>query len=152
MRFARVPALLILIATAALFAQEETAPTQPSITLPPELQRVLTDYEKAWQAHDAEGLAGLFVEDGFVLPSRSPIVRGRSEILKHYKGSGGPLSLRAIAYATSGTAGFIIGAFTKRAGSPDLGKFTLTLRKEESGRWAIVSDMDNPNALPTPVR
>ena len=27
----------------------------------------------------------------------------------------------------------------------DIGKFTLTLRKNQDGRWLIVSDMDSPN-------
>ena len=40
-------------------AQELAAksPTLPSVALPPELARVLTDYEKAWRAHDAARLA-----------------------------------------------------------------------------------------------
>jgi ketosteroid isomerase-like protein len=31
------------------------------------------------------------------------------------------------------------------AGQPDIGKFTLTLRKDSDGRWLIRSDMDNSN-------
>ena len=30
-------------------------------------------------------------------------------------------------------------------GRPDVGKFTLTLRKGADGRWLIFSDMDNGN-------
>jgi ketosteroid isomerase-like protein len=40
---------------------------------------------------------------------------------------------------------WIIGGFTSERGMPDEGKFTLTLRKDENGRWLIVSDMDNSN-------
>ena len=50
--------------------------------------------------------------------------------------------------ATRGTAGYIIGAYGRKAGDPDDGKFTLTLRKDSSGRWLIVSDMDNGNRPP----
>jgi len=120
----------------------------PSVQLPSELARVLSDYEAAWQARDAAALARLFVEDGFVLPLGRPPVRGRAEIERHYTGKGGPLSLRAMAYATEGSVGYIIGAFAEKKGEPDIGKFTLTLRKEQGGRWLIVSDMDSPSRSP----
>lgn len=118
---------------------------QPTVTLPPELARVLTDYEAAWQGKDAKALAALFAEDGFVLSSGVPPVRGRAQIEKHYTGSGGPLSLRALAFATEGSLGYIIGGFSGKPGDPDSGKFTLTLRKGADGRWLIMSDMDNGN-------
>jgi ketosteroid isomerase-like protein len=120
----------------------------PSVELPPPLARVLTDYETAWQAKDATALAKLFAEDGFVLSGGTPPVRGRAAIEKHYTGRGGPLSLRALAFATEGPLGYIIGAYTTREGEPDIGKFTLTLRRDPQGRWLIVSDMDNGNSRP----
>src|SRR5580704_12812607 len=73
---------------------------QPSVSLPPELARVLTDYERAWSKGDSAGLAELFAEDGFVLSRENPAVRGRTAIGRFYSGPGGPLSLRAIAFAT----------------------------------------------------
>jgi ketosteroid isomerase-like protein len=118
---------------------------QPSVSLPPELARVLTDYERAWSKGDSAGLAQLFAEDGFVLSRENPAVRGRAAIGRFYSGPGGPLSLRAIAFATEGNVGYIIGAYGDRPGVPDYGKFTLTLRKDASQRWLIVSDMDNGN-------
>jgi hypothetical protein len=75
-----------------------------------------------------------------------PPVRGRAAIEKHYTGQGGPLSLRAFAYATEGATGYILGGFARQKGEADIGKFTLTLRLGEGGRWLIVSDMDNGNA------
>jgi len=117
-----------------------------SVTLPPALARVLADYEAAWQAKDPAALAALFAEDGFVLAGGKPPVRGRAQIEKHYAGRGGPLALRALAYAAEGSAGYIIGAFARAKGEPDAGKFTLTLRKGAGGRWLIMSDMDNGNA------
>jgi ketosteroid isomerase-like protein len=106
---------------------------------------LLTDYEVAWRNKDAAALAQLFAEDGFVLASGAPPKRGREEIQKHYTGQGGPLALRALAYATEGSVGYIIGGYAGRAGEPDVGKFTLTLRKAEDERWLIMSDMDNGN-------
>ncbi|HEX5720759.1 MAG TPA: SgcJ/EcaC family oxidoreductase [Thermoanaerobaculia bacterium] len=136
--------MTLLLATSAA-GQQETPPAEPSITLPPELARVLTDYEAAWSKKDAAALAGLFAEDGFVLPNGRTPVRGRAAIQKHYTGQGGPLSLRALAYAAEGGVGYIIGGYTDTAGKPDIGKFTLTLRKGSDGRWLIMSDMDNSN-------
>jgi len=120
----------------------------PSVNLPPELARVLMDYESAWQARDPKKLTMLFAEDGFVLSLGHPPVRGRVAIERQYAKAGGPLSLRALAYATEGSIGYIIGGFTSRKGDPDTGKFTLTLRKGADGRWLIMSDMDNGNSRP----
>ena len=53
------------------------------------------------------------------------------------------LILRAVSYAAAGDIGYIIGVFTARPDRPEQGKFTLTLRKSSTGRWLIVSDMDN---------
>jgi ketosteroid isomerase-like protein len=118
----------------------------PSVSLPAELDRVLRDYEAAWTRGDAQGLAALFAEDGFVLPMGNSPVRGRDAIRTFYAtSSGSPLSLRAIAFATEGSTGFILGCFSPQANGPDAGKFTLTLRKGPSGRWLIFSDMDNPS-------
>lgn len=132
----------------ALLGQVANPPDLPSVELPPALARVLTDYESAWQKQDARALAALFAEDGFVLSNGVPPVRGRVAIEKHYTGQGGPLSLRALAYSTEGSTGYIIGGFARKKGEADIGKFTLTLRKTQAGRWLIVSDMDNGNSRP----
>lgn len=135
------------LVVAAVFASEDPAQL-PSVTLPDPLARVLTDYETAWASKDAAALAALFTEDGFVLSSGIPPVRGRDRIEARYTGRGGPLSLRAFAFATDGSVGYIIGGYARRAGEADTGKFTLTLRKGDDGRWLIMSDMDNGNTRP----
>ena len=109
------------------------SPAQPTVSLPAPLARVLTDYEKAWSQKDAAALAQLFAEDGFVMSSGAPMVRGRDAIERFYTGTGGPLSLRAVAFSTEGNVGYIIGAFTDRPGAADHGKFTLTLRPDPGG-------------------
>jgi len=119
--------------------------SEASVALPPELARVLTDYEAAWRVGDAGALANLFTEDGFVLANGKAPVKGRSAIQEVYTRNGSPLSLRAFAYAMNGDSGYIIGGYSKERGKPDDGKFTLTLRKSGDGRWLIVSDMDNSN-------
>ncbi len=136
---------IVLLMAARAIAQAPGPPQQPGVMLPPPLARVLSDYEAAWQKRDAAALSALFMENGFVLAGGSPPVRGRDRIRRYYGGHGGPLSLRALAFATEGTVGYIIGGFASQKGEPDVGKFTLTLRKSDEGRWLIMSDMDNAN-------
>ena len=108
-------AILLLAATAA--AQDAAHADHPSVELPPELARVLTDYEVAWQAEDEQALAALFTEDGFVLSSGRPPVRGRAQIEERYVDSGGPLALRALAFAVEDSLGYIIGAYARHPGA-----------------------------------
>jgi hypothetical protein len=141
-----VAALACALVAATASAQAPAVSPLPSVTLPGPLARVLTDYETAWRSKDAAGLAALFAEDGFVLSSGVPPVRGREAISRHYTGQGGPLHLRAFAYATRGSIGSIVGGFARAKDEPDIGKFTLTLVKGPGGRWLIQSDMDNGNS------
>jgi ketosteroid isomerase-like protein len=138
-------------------ADRPSVPTPATVTLPSELDRVLRDYERAWRTSDVPALVALFTEDGFVLQPGHPPVRGRAALAERYAGQGGgALRLRALAYATADTVGYIIGAYGYGDDPKDVGKFTLTLRRASAGRWLIVSDMDNGNfatrASPIPLR
>ena len=144
-RLAALSTVLALLGAVAAAAPDPAPVPLPSIQLPPELARVLTDYETAWRARDAAALARLFAEDGFVMSSGQLPVRGRAAIEERYAGSGGPLFLRAFAYAVEGKTGYILGGFTNRQSGADIGKFTLTLSRGADGRWLIFSDMDNGN-------
>jgi len=137
--------LLAIFVTVWTYGQNasKAEPAEVNATLPPELARVLTDYETAWSSKDAFALANLFTEDGFVLSPGHPIVRGRAAIVQLYSEAGGMLVLRAMSYATAGDVGYIIGVFTSRSDQPERGKFTLTLHRSQNKRWLIVSDMDN---------
>lgn len=147
---------LLLIPPALLPAQLPTAAPAatasaalPSITLPPALNRVLRDYEAAWRKGDAAALAALFATDGFVLQGGQAPVRGRAAIQRAYAGQGSaPLQLRALAAATADSLGYIIGAYGYGEPRGDVGKFTLTLRRDRGGRWLIMSDMDNLSVAP----
>ena len=134
--------IMALTAAPAAAAQEEPL---PSVQLPPELDRVLRDYEREWGARNAPGLAALFAEDGFVMQGFRPPARGRAAILKAYETSGGPLYLRALAWSAEGNTGWIIGAFRGRPSGADDGKFVLALKKGADGRWLIAADIDNSN-------
>ncbi len=151
-RLAMIFCSALLLASPAIAHDAENAkPAQPlpDAALPAPLDRVLRDYEQAWRGGDARALAALFAEDGFVLQSNQPPVRGRTAIEAAYAGQGGsPLRLRALAYAVEGNTGYIIGAYSYGNNVGDTGKFTLTLKREGNGPWMIFSDMDNGNAPP----
>lgn len=132
----------------ALAAPAAAAPP-PSVTLPPGLDRVLRDYERAWAAGDTAALARLFAPGGMALPNGRPPARGAEEIRAAYAaGSGSPLSLRALDFAVSGDLAYVIGGFGAAPDRPDFGKFVLVLRRGAGDRWLIVADMDNANAPP----
>jgi ketosteroid isomerase-like protein len=143
----------LVIMTSPLVAQESDAVrvALPDVMLPPELDRVLRDYERAWRAGDAQGIAALFTEDGVLLQNFSVPIRGRAAIQAAYANHrGSPLRLRAVAYAVGDTVGYILGGYRYGDATEDMGKFTLTVRRGADGRWLIASDMDSMNAPPTP--
>lgn len=116
----------------------------PSVTLLPEIDRVLRDYEREWQANNTEKLVALFTPDGFVLQPRRPAIRGQANLKEAYRtGAGQPLFLRALSFAQDGSVGYIIGAYRAKSTGNDIGKFILALRKGADGRWLIAADMDN---------
>lgn len=144
MRLIVLTALALLFGAPRVQAQDPGA-AHPTVPLPPAVERVLRDYESAWRARDAQRLAALFHEDGFVLSQGRPPVRGRPAIAQHYAGSGGELRLRAIGYAGSDTIAWVVGMFSGSAG-PEVGKFVLALRRATpEAPWLIAADMDNPN-------
>lgn len=140
-------AVLAVLCTASAWAQR-----LPTVSLPPDVDRVLQDYARAWQANDTAALAQLFTADGLALPSGQPPAQGADSIRKAYsQGAGSPLHLRPIAYGASGDLAYVIGGWGGAADKPDFGKFTLVLRRQADGRWLIVSDMDNANAPQRPA-
>ena len=157
MRLAPTVVLLAVTTALARASGAQDAPPAssvdlPSATLPPALERVLRDYEAAWQRGDAAGLAALFAEDGFVLQGGRAPVRGRAAIAAAYAGQGGaPLRLRALAASVADTVGYILGAYGYGDARRDEGKFTLTLRRRPGGRWLIFSDIDNASQPPRPA-
>lgn len=141
-------ALALFLVPAAAAAQRTAIDTLPTVALPPGLDRVLRDYERAWAAGDTAALALLFTEDGFV-PGRHGWRRGQAAIRAQYSWAKGDLRLSAHAYAVQDTVGYIIGAY--RYGDGDGGgKFILALRRSSGDRWLIAADLDQSNQRPAP--
>ncbi|MHC9084052.1 YybH family protein [Luteimonas sp. RIT-PG2_3] len=146
-------AFSLMLVTNSLPAQNVSQPAAdralPDVALPPELDRVLRDYEHAWRTGDTTALASLFAEDGFLLQSYRAPIQGRPAIQAAYEGEdGGPLRLRPLAFFAADTIGYIIGAYSYGSKSGDMGKFTLILHRAPGEPWLIFSDMDNLNAKP----
>jgi ketosteroid isomerase-like protein len=143
-----VLACLLLAGARPASSQEHRAGAgqPPSVALPAPLERVLRDYEAAWRAGDARAVAALFEAGGMALPNGSPPAVGREKIAEAYAGGGGPLRLRAMAFAVADTIGWILGGYRYGPGDGDTGKFVLALRRPPNGRWMLSADMDNANA------
>ncbi|MDH3404296.1 MAG: DUF4440 domain-containing protein [Acidobacteriota bacterium] len=141
---------LSLPALLGAHGQEPAAERLAGVALPPALERVLTDYERAWKGGDEEELARLFVPDGFV-PGRLGWLRGRDAIRDKYRDAGGDLRLRALAFSAGENVGFIIGAYGygDEAATMDEGSFILALARESpAAPWLIVADLDRGNERP----
>lgn len=136
----------LVAATSWTWAQQP-----PTISLPADVDRVLKDYARAWEANDPVALSQLFDAAGMALPSGQPPAVGVESIRKAYStGAGSPLHLRPIAFGASGELAYVIGEWGTSPSKPDFGKFTLVLRRGADGGWRIVSDMDNANTPPQP--
>ena len=134
---------VVIGAPAAAGGQAQQPPAQlPSITLPPELDRVLREYEVAWRSGDAPALAQLFADRRVVMTNSGRAVMGRDAVRQMYSGGSGPLTLRAMAYAVDDTVAHIIGAYRVRPGEEDSGTFVLALVRPPGGKWLITADMD----------
>jgi ketosteroid isomerase-like protein len=154
-RLVAAPACLALALVTALpaapaVAQPATSAmvAPPAITLPPELDRVLRDYERAWRDGDGAALAALFLEDGFAVQNGSPLARGREAIAKNIDGPGGALQLTAYAFAVSDSTGYIVGGYRYPESIGPGGRFVLALHKRQDGFWLIAADLDNMGPRP----
>jgi hypothetical protein len=138
-----VPAKYRAHAVKASTLSQAPAPL-PSVALPPELDRVLRDYEKHWKASNGSALSDLFTDDGFI--NRGGWIRGRDAIRQAYSASsGGDLRLRAVGYAAGDTVGYIVGGYRYGEAANDGGKFVLALRRAPRGEWKIAADLDAAN-------
>jgi ketosteroid isomerase-like protein len=123
-------------------------------------------YLSAYNAQDPVALAGLYTEDGLVLPPEGGPVRGRSAIQGYWTKSGRRgLTFEILQKDVCGEAGFFVGRYTARESSrgefqranefallstarrqPEHGNFVLCLKRGENGNWRIASDMWNQSS------
>jgi ketosteroid isomerase-like protein len=123
----------------------------PSVGLPPDLERVLRDYEQHWNAGNTAALVDLFTDDGFV-KRRGGWISGHAALREALAGTSGALRLRAVSYAADERVGYIVGAYGygNEQSVPDRGLFVLALRRGDDGRWLIAADLDSAIQQPPP--
>jgi len=110
----------------------------PTVTPPPEVARVLTDFERGWQSLDKSFFAALFTEEG-LLQWGDDWARGRRAIRNALLGKAGGLRMRAQAFETHDSLGFIAGmyGFYRDTTWVDQGRYALTLRRTKTEPWQI---------------
>lgn len=136
--------ILAAILMMSASAQSQAPEFPQTVSLPPDLQSVLSKYQEAWQNSESKTLANLFSEDGFVLANGRTPIKGRNQIEEYYSNSGSPIFLRPFAFQVDDNLAYILGGITKKNMKDDLAKFTIILSKV-NGEWKIISDMDNHN-------
>ncbi len=62
---------LLLLAAIPAPAQPDAAEALPSVALPPGLERVLRDYERAWQARDGQWLIAADIDNSIQRPPQA---------------------------------------------------------------------------------
>ena len=120
------------------------------------------EYLKTFNAADPVAMAGLYAEDGLILPPTGVPVRGREAIQKFWSGNNRTsLSFKTLQKNVCGESGFFVGTYTARetrsgrfypaspvvllgarpSRIPMSGNFALNLRRGEDGKWTVASDM-----------
>jgi predicted TIM-barrel fold metal-dependent hydrolase len=175
LRTCRLAAIAVLIATRVL-AQSEGVPRPvadhhahlqsiavwqlfnkrlPVVKLPGELDQLLRDFERNWQAPDNKtALAAQFTDSG-LFQYADDWLRGRAAIRMMLVGSGGALKLRAQTFDTDQRSGHVGGAygFYRDTVWVDQGRFLFALRREPGTPWRIaVANLTRTTPSPTPAR
>ena len=124
----------------------------PTASVPEDLDRLLREFERAWQAQDNKtALAELFTEDG-LFQYGDDWLRGRAAIRMMLLGNGGPLRLRAQAVEVGAAHGHVAGAYGWYRDTTwvDQGRFVLALRRPADGPWRITVGLLRRTTPPTP--
>ena len=166
---------LPLVTAAALLASAVTggcragAPPAGGESGAPELSaaetaRVLatdTLFAVGTNAGDVDKVAGMYAEDGVLLPPDAPPVKGRAAIREFWNGLLQPyavtLTLGTDQVEGRGDLAYIVGHYhlvttPKAKGTPALapedGKYSEVLKRQSDGSWRYVVDMYSPNSAP----
>ena len=158
--------LFLLIAAAAFPLPARTDAAAKELS---DAEALVERYLSTFNAADPVALAGLYAEDGLILPPAGGAVRGREAIRKFWSDSSrSQLSFHMLQKNVCGDSGFFVGTYTARENrsgrfypaspfvllgsstqaarpSPVSGNFTLCLRRGDDGQWKVASDMWTEN-------
>ena len=110
-------------------------------------------FEAAMAAGDAAGLAGVYTTNGSVLPTNSPTITGRDDLVKFWQGildAGiANVALTTVELEEHGETAIELGEFVLKTADgsiADSGKF-IVIWKLEDGEWRWHQDIFN-SSLP----
>ena len=106
--------------------------------------------EKLLQEGDASGLAGLYTDDGRVMPPGAPAIEGRAGIEAFWKegiaAGMKSLSLTTIAVSDAGDTAAEVGRATVQMGDASADGKYIVLWRNEGGDWKLAADIWNLDA------
>jgi predicted TIM-barrel fold metal-dependent hydrolase len=126
-------------------------PPLVEVTLAPEIDGVIREWERATKVADDSSLAALFTADG-LLGQPTGWVRGRAAI-RAAAGNQGPadLRVRAHAFSIADSVATVTGSLADQTSTAirDVAKVTFTLRRDRGGRWLVESFLRANRPTPT---
>ena len=153
-----VSAVLLTLFIFGGCSKKPEAPAAPADTRDAD-EAAIRSASAAWsaaaQAHDAQKAVSYFADDAVQLPDRGPAVKGRDNFLKGWTemlampGPGLSFQTTAVEVARSGDLAYEYGTYTfasadkKGKISEEKGKYVFVWKKQPSGEWKVVLDMDN---------
>lgn len=128
----------------------------PVVTLPSDLDQLLRDFERNWQLPDSKmALANQFTDSG-LFQYADDWLRGRPAIRMMLLGNGGPLRLRAQAFAIEEpSGGHVAGAYGWYRDTVwvDQGRFLFVLHRDRGAPWRIAAaNLTKTTPSPKPAR
>jgi uncharacterized protein (TIGR02246 family) len=152
-----VAALAITACAGTEAAKNDSASMQDDVA---KVAQVRDAFAAAFNANDPAGVAALYASDGISQANEQPTAQGTDGITAAYKGlfdaytvSG--MTITPLKTEVSGNLAYDIGTFrftgVPKAAGDTLkadGRYVVILRKDASGAWKAVADLDNVTAPP----
>jgi uncharacterized protein len=127
-----------------MYAQTNFPPILPSVQLPPELMRLMSELGKNWGSET--GLAPLFTEDSMMVKRDvNNWIKGKKAVSGVWsKTYGEEITLIPVGYQTDNSTGYIMTYIADAETPPTIfGEAMIALKKENDGQWRIAGKMIN---------
>jgi len=117
------------------------------------LNKLRADWVAAANSKDPVKLTALYSDDAVLMPSNSPMAKGKTAIQGVWKGmmdqGARDIVLTSVGSAVSGDMGYDAGTYTFSMNGPggaavsDKGKYLMTVKRSADGKWWINYDIFN---------
>jgi uncharacterized protein (TIGR02246 family) len=156
--------VLVALSSLATACQTKTA-ADTRATEESSLRNLDAAWSEAAGAKDIDKTISFYADDALVMPSNSPVLKGKAAAREMWKGMfslpgfGGGWKSTKVDVASSGDLGYVTGTYeineTDAGGKPktDKGKYLEVWKKQADGSWKCVADMFNTDlpAVPAPA-